>query len=52
VIDGLKDFVERYVMFGSKLYFKILELKSKEAREEWSREAVYHSRNIKNLRRR
>jgi len=47
--DGLKDFVERYVVFGSKLYFKTLELKSKEAREEWSREAVYHSRNIRSI---
>lgn len=46
-----RDFISKYVVFGSNLYFRFLELKSKDAREEWGREAVYHSRNIKNVRR-
>lgn len=48
--DGTRQFIEQYIVFGSQLYFKFLEIKSKEAREEWGREAVHHSRNIKNLR--
>jgi hypothetical protein len=45
--DGTRTFVENYAVFGSELYFKFLEIKSKEAREEWGREAVYHTRPLK-----
>lgn len=45
--DGTRFFVEQYVIFGSPLYFKFLEIKSKETREEWGREAIHHSRGIK-----
>ena len=48
---GARVFVERHVAYGSTLYFKLLELKSKEVREEWGREAIFHSRNLKNVRR-
>lgn len=47
--DGTRSFVESYVVFGSPIYFKFLEIKSKEAREEWGRHAINHSRNIKNI---
>ena len=49
--DGTRSFVERFVVFGTPLYFKFLEIKSKEAREEWGREAAHHSRDIKKIRR-
>jgi hypothetical protein len=49
--DGTRAFVEKYVVFGSQLYFKFLEIKSKEAREAWGREAIHHLRDIKNIRR-
>jgi len=47
--DGTRDFVEKHVVFGSKLYFKFLEIKSKEAREEWGREAIHHSRSLRDV---
>lgn len=49
--NGSREFIEKYIKFGSQLYFRLLEIKSKEAREEWGREAVHHSRDVKNVRR-
>jgi hypothetical protein len=47
---GAQDFIQRHTVFGSSLYFRVLEIKSKEAREEWGREAVHHTRSLKNIR--
>ena len=44
------SFIRKYAAFGSTLYFRGLEAKSKEAREEWGRHAVHHTRNIRNVR--
>jgi len=45
----IRYFVEKYVIFGSPLYFRLMETKSKEAREEWGKDEVFHSRNIKDI---
>ena len=49
MLDGTRDFVEKHVVFSSKLYFKFLEIKSKEAREECGREAIHHSRSMRDV---
>ena len=46
---GSRAFLDKHVKFGSNLYFRLLEMKSKEVREEWGREAVHHSRSLRNV---
>ena len=45
-IDGVGEFVRRYIVKSSVLYIRYLEYKSKEAREIWGKEIV-KAREIK-----